>query len=452
MSLITHTAKNWTGGGVPLSAANLQTMSDSLEATARLAGSIPQTSKGLIARTHPDADKRLTQLLLEHADHLIMDDGEIIGPWDNLAADVTVNGAGGLDVGSISANTWYEFHAIRKPDGTQNVLINLATCWDDEINQITGVFVEDIGGQSSNQKIAQSFTIPTDGPVRLVDLNLSRDGTPQDFLKCTIQTDASTAPSGTILQTAENMNCDGFGIRQPQDRSSRKRFIFRGTLPTLTASTLYWIVFERTGTLDNTNKPSARAATDAYANGEFKRFDGSTWNGTGRDLNISALVETPSSPIMPSGFTQKCFLGWFRGLLSTDFKRMVYYDRNFSLGSSANFIFYTNLSPETQGSNVRTRIPPAAMQLEFRMGSNNTSGTTVVASAGPPYGYGVAKPKVHEFGGSQFLNFSNQGANVQDGGNIVIDYQFLYTALNSALGGVGPLTFSVSYGRWFKKR
>src|SRR5690348_665746 len=59
-----------------------------------------QSFRGLYLRTHPDADVATTKILLIAADEIVLSDGARLTGWSNLAADLAVSGAGGLDAGT----------------------------------------------------------------------------------------------------------------------------------------------------------------------------------------------------------------------------------------------------------------------------------------------------------------------------------------------------------------
>ena len=67
-------------------------------------GGLRETFRGLHLRTSPDADVAARRVTLVHADAITLDDGITVEDWDNLSADITLAGAGGLDIGAEAAS------------------------------------------------------------------------------------------------------------------------------------------------------------------------------------------------------------------------------------------------------------------------------------------------------------------------------------------------------------
>ena len=110
-------------------------------------------------------------------------------------------------------------------------------------------------------------------------------GNPSDNMLISIQADSSGAPSGVALATATEA---GSGLNGDYTAHN----VDLDTLVTLTAATTYWVVFERSGSTDDTDYYGvAGSGTNDYANGTHSRYR-SSWSNTTQDLQFSGVLNT----------------------------------------------------------------------------------------------------------------------------------------------------------------
>lgn len=128
----------------------------------------------------------------------------------------------------------------------------------------------DMGYTSVNEKTGQSFTPDVTGDIHSWVMYLAAVGTPVDALRIKIYTNSAGAPN-TLLATSSN-TIDPSGAAY-----GYCKFDFAaGT--SLTSSTKYWAVLERTGSTSTTNYWNFyRSSASGYAGGEAIKHDGSSW-------------------------------------------------------------------------------------------------------------------------------------------------------------------------------
>ncbi len=144
-------------------------------------------------------------------------------------------------------------------------------------------------GASSNvgsllrEKQAFTFTPSATVTLRSVIFEQVQDnGSPTDDVKISVQTDSSGDPSGTELDSVTVADADWpsssaiFGVR------------FAGEV-TLTASTAYWIVIERTGSLNASN--FRKLSSNSSGTLVSKYFDDGSWFTTSFELSARVMAE-----------------------------------------------------------------------------------------------------------------------------------------------------------------
>lgn len=142
-------------------------------------------------------------------------------------------------------------------------------------------------GTSTYEKTAQSFQLSSQTDVTGLVLSVGRVGAPTDSLRVGIQADSSGEPSGTFLASAT------LGYLLLYTGSQKRLFEFSAPI-TLSASTTYWIVVERTGSLNDSNYFTVFASTtDNYANGAPYYLDDGSWTAYGvGDVGFQILDDT----------------------------------------------------------------------------------------------------------------------------------------------------------------
>lgn len=290
-----------------------------------------QTFRGLHLRTHPDADKALYQVMLVHADEIVMDDGTRVSDWDRLTADITVAGAGGLDTGAEAASTWYEVYAIRKSsDGTKNLLLHRHR---DMTSEAAQQFTTADDAQRSlrlatgtpTDKISQGFQVGTAGAIDFVDVYLLRFGTVSGRIWFTIEGDSGGNPDGTPLATSDKLDASTI--------STTKQYLrvpFRDPYTAATA-TQYHLVMQGDYTRSDANVIGWRGvAAGGYASGSAREYTGAAWNaasGVG-DFNFFVYTRRNEAAVtMPSGYDQKALVGYAFNDSGSNLKAFVAHDK-----------------------------------------------------------------------------------------------------------------------------
>src|SRR5258708_3333174 len=177
---------------------------------------IQQIFHGLYLRTHRDADKAANQIAMLSLRSIIMDDGsgysDVVVPGTDvpLVADITVNGAGGLDTGARVASTWYEAYLIGK-SSTQakadlRLLLHRAKNYALDKNQQAATGSQGINNLSTDQQVAQTFTPALSGLLEIVDVNVVKVGAPIGQFWVEVQADSAGSPSGVALATSDRFD------------------------------------------------------------------------------------------------------------------------------------------------------------------------------------------------------------------------------------------------------
>ena len=390
--------------------------------------SLSQSFRGLSLRTHPDSDKVNSQVLLIHADSMVMNDGQEIQNWNTLTADVTVSGAGGIDTGSELASVWYQIFAIYNASiTTKKLLLHRAKDYFFDQDATAGedgqIGCRDV---TARTKIGNGFKVATAGLMEFADVKLVKLGTPTGNMWFTIETDSGGAPTGTVLATS-----DKFDASKISTTAHLIRVPFR-TPPALSVSTQYHLVMQGDYTVSNANYLSWRAntTTAAYANGQEETYDGTTWTGVASgDFTFKIYITRNDTALtLPSGYNQYALIGWVYNNAGSNFGKMIAKDRDVFLGRTADCAAGTALASlaSTRGLLfINVAIPPVPVSALFH-------GTSV--GAGAYMGLG----ETHGFDAQTLA------------GNIVIDNAVLFTgpaaAIPTASGAVNIEYQSVYYG------
>lgn len=294
------------------------------------AATLSQTFRGLTLRTHPDADVATSKVLLNHADEIVMHDGTRVADWNNLVADITASGAGGLDTGSEGASRWYEIHAIRKSsDGTKNLLLHRAKDYgaDQSNTTVNSTINARRTSAPTRTKLAQGIQFTTSGPVPFVDVLLIKTGSPTGNIWLTLESNSGSNPSA-VLATSDKLDASLISTT-----AQWVRFVFR-TPYTQTAATQYHLVLQGDYTTsDDVNNIGWRSnSSTVYANGEARELDSAVWasvGGGGYDFGFKLYVtQNDTAVTMPSGYDQRALIGWVYNNSSSNFTFMQAQDRH----------------------------------------------------------------------------------------------------------------------------
>jgi len=140
------------------------------------------------------------------------------------------------------------------------------------------------GSHGNFEKCAQAFTTTDAGDIEGVTVGTRKQGSPVDELIVSIQADNSGEPDGTPI--------DSDMISGASLGGSCADAVFDFASTPLDASTKYWIVLERSGSTNNTNKYVGCGGDSASSGEEAANYTGSVWNT--RTPNYRVVLEIVS--------------------------------------------------------------------------------------------------------------------------------------------------------------
>lgn len=351
--------------------------------------SLSQDFLNLNLQTHPDVTASVNKVQLTHADAIVMDTGEEISTWDDLTADITAAGAGGLDAGTEQASTWYSVWAIYNGT-TKNIMLHREKDYFLDEDSSAG---EDgqhlLRDASARTKLSQGFQVDTAGLIEFVDVKLIKVGTPTGQYWLTIETNSGGVPSGTVQATS-----DKYDISRLTTTAGWVRIPFR-TPFSVSAATQYHLVLQGDFTISGSNHMGWRADTSAgaYANGAKAAYDGATWTSDSDDDFVMKIYVTrnDTTVTMPSGYDRKARIGFVYNNGSSNFKQFHQKDRyvftgkaNYKVATSLVFaasptlVDLSSFVPPLPVSAVLTMYPTSS----FWMHVGNLTGTDLTGNAG----------------------------------------------------------------------
>lgn len=273
------------------------------------------THQGLVLQTHRDASDALRKVEITACEYLVMDDGTVSrndnGEWTGQAADITVSGAGGLDVGTEEVGTWYEIYGIAKEDGTRKLILMKSKGWFNDTNFSSGGDQwQGVRPTTANTMLAQGFRLSGSGRVVYADLRLRRVGSPVGNLWVELRADNAGVP-GAVLATSHRV--DVAKLSAVGDNSIR--FTFPSTDPFLSSTpTQYHVSCAGDWAIDGLNYIQWRADSTAgtYTGGAKSSWNGTVWTADADDdlyfsIGTEQYVQTL---VRPAEYTKQCFLGW----------------------------------------------------------------------------------------------------------------------------------------------
>jgi hypothetical protein len=152
---------------------------------------------------------------------------------------------------------------------------------------------------------------------------IARIGSPTDNIYITIQTDSGGLPSGTVITNGTSNNILGSGLSTAY---TKQTFNFASAF-TLNAGTAYWIVFQRSGALDNVNRYSidcmsgseGGSAGNNYGPFLGRYYNGTSWNNNNNRTGNFVVVIASGSPSFSAWKTNSNYegLGRFDGFATT---------------------------------------------------------------------------------------------------------------------------------------
>jgi hypothetical protein len=134
-------------------------------------------------------------------------------------------------------------------------------------------------------KVAQSI-LGDGNDYNQATVYLGTSNSPTDSIVVTLQADSAGSPSGTPLYTFATIAASSLGAAVDVAFKNTAAFY------TLTNATTYWIVVERTGALDDTDKyVIGYQTTNPYADGLFRRQNGAAWITPNANYDMRANVK-----------------------------------------------------------------------------------------------------------------------------------------------------------------
>lgn len=340
------------------------------------ARALSQSFRGLVVRTHPSEALRQSQVMFS-ADAIVMDDGEEVQAWDDVVADITASGAGGLDTGSEGASRWYEIWALYNGT-TKSAVLHRALDYTTSAQYGSG---EDgqhgLRDAAARTKLNQGFQVTLAGPVPYVDVKLIRSGTPVGNYWFTIESNSGGVPSGVALATSRKYNA---GIHST-GTAHYIRIVF-DTPATLSTATQYHLVMQGDYSVSGANYMAWRADTTAagYASGSKAAYDGATWtNDTDDDFLFNMwTTENDTSVTLPTGYTRKALIGYVYNNSGSNFvpfqalnRRVKYYINNTPASAGDNYVAAVTANGTTQV--LGPYIPPRPVILYYALDQDAAS-------------------------------------------------------------------------------
>ena len=393
---------------------------------------LTQSFRGLTLRTSPDADLAAANVLLDHADEIVMQDGVSVSDWNDLTANIAVSGAGGLDTGTEGASRWYSIHAIRKSsDGTKNLLLHRAKSYDLNQSQSTLAYPINVPLRSSvnDERRATPFTPSVTGSVPFIDIGLWKVLAPTGQFWITIEATSGGVPSGTPLATSDKIDVSlltttspGMNIRMP----------FR-TPASLTASTQYWIVFYGNFTISATNYVKISNNNTASTTASY---NGATWTtGAGTAIYFKHYVtQNDTALTMPSGYDQYAQVGWVYNDSGSNFDPFEAHDRNVANGQDFASVVTGG------GATIQTLVdgsafwPPVPVFAEKMMIRNNSLASVHVDTRLSSGGYNAILHEANNATGAANYNYETPA-------DFLIEFQHLYYKVSAGAGWLYPKSY-----------
>lgn len=153
-------------------------------------------------------------------------------------------------------------------------------------------------GTTTWEQRAQSFVAT--GNMQGVWVNLSKAGAPADNFLVEIQTDNAGVPSGSVVASADAIA--GTTLLTTLAGLSPRYIPLAATL---TATQTYWVVFRRSGSLDNTNNYVLYGAANIVT-GSSSYYVTGAWTAADavNDIGIGVVTSTTGGTIDGGTFTQ----------------------------------------------------------------------------------------------------------------------------------------------------
>jgi hypothetical protein len=176
------------------------------------------------------------------------------------------------------------------------------------IQQLASNITQALGASAGNTAVAQSFTPASTLDVNEIRLALVKNSAPTDNVSLQIWSDTGANLPNAAIATADNVYAGG----AISLTTSWLTFQF-STPVSLSASTKYWLVVQRSGALDGTNFYTLSVNSGSvYAGGGRSLYNGSAWGAESatQDLCFQILTETPSALYAVTQSTEPALHVW----------------------------------------------------------------------------------------------------------------------------------------------
>lgn len=385
--------------------------------------SLSQSFRNLSLQTHYDSDKAASQVVLLHADAIVMDDGQEIKTWDLLTCDLTASGAGGIDTGTEQVSTWYKVHAIYNPSTeTKKIMAHRAKDYfldqDGSAGDDGSVLLRDAAART---KIAQGFKTTNAGLVEFIDVKIFKTAAPIGNFWFTIEANNAGVPSGTPLATS-----DKYDVSRLLTTLTMVRIPFRAPA-SLSAATQYHLVLQGDFTVSATNCMGWRADTSApaYANGTAATFDGATWTSdAAKDFAFNLYVTRNDVAVtLPSGYTQKALIGYAYNDSGSDLYPFRQRNSRWSFSSLAVGPVVNETASTASLIDLRAWIPPVAM-LNVTLGLTGTGAAAASCAVGDINNTECTNSVLSGIGLNLWCSSASEGF-VDKGGSLILSYSAL---------------------------
>lgn len=344
---------------------------------------LSQTFRGLVLMTGtgPSDFDNVTNLI--SADEIVMDDCSRVGGWTFMSANMSVTGAGGLDIGAEDSSSWYEIYAIRNSsNNARNLTLHRAK------DYVISASVVHNGGAANGQlrdvtgrtKLAQGFQTNTTGKLEFMDINFTRVSAPNGSLWVTIESDSSGTPSNTTLATSDKIDTSKISTT-----NMAIRMTFRSAA-SITAGTNYWFVLNADYSVNAANYIRAPTNNGNPSASPQQAHDGTTYQAdTAEDINHRIFItrNETTAVTMPAGYDQKAKIGYVFNNDNKSFVPFVQQDRTAtftpsrvaSVAAGDTYAILRNLS---------ALLPPVKVLVDVK----TKSGNNYLMFGGMPNGFG----------------------------------------------------------------
>jgi hypothetical protein len=393
------------------------------------AGGLTNDFRGLQLRTVSGSDS-VKKVVLIHADEIVTKDGARHTPANNLEADISTSGIGGLRSGQTeAASTWYKIMYAYGASGEGIYLEQAKDYFLDESQTTTDTNYNLRDTSDVQTKLAQTFDTDVTGTVEFVDLKFLKTGTPTGNFWLSIYATSAGVPTGSALKTSDKIDVS---LITTTAGGQWVRLVFRDPA-TLTAGTTYALVLEGDYTASGSNFVRWYANTNgaSYGAGTVYKQNNGVWTLIDDDFTFKVYVtENDNTPTPPSGYnTSYAHIGWVYNDSGSNFMPFLARDRKVvSLQTNSLGGISSTVPALTDASSA---VPPTPLVISIIPGGTGTAADTMYMG-GVPDGYYIDALRTN--GGLRTGYGTSQFANSYPPVDIYTEYQgvYLQVSANSA--------------------